>query len=143
VADTPPSRIDIRIDPHPDEPAFRALQRDVWGGGDDPADLAAILSRSLAHLWAYDGARLVGFVNVAWDGAKHASIFDTSVHPDWRRRGIGTALVDAAVKIARERGATWLHVDYQPHLTDFYVGCGFNPTAAGLIRLDAPLASSA
>ena len=36
---------------------------------------------------------------------------------------------------ARNRGAEWLHVDYEPHLEAFYRGCGFRHTAAGLIDL--------
>jgi hypothetical protein len=30
---------------------------------------------------------------------------------------------------------TWVHVDYEPHLDEFYRGCGFRPTAAGVLRL--------
>ena len=104
----------------------------AWGG--PPAgDLSRVLSRSLAHLGAYDGKRLVGFVNVAWDGGIHASLFDTCVHPDYRRRGIATDLVQGAIKVARERGAKWLHVDFEPHLGEFYRRCGFRPTEAGLV----------
>lgn len=77
----------------------------------------------------------MGFVNVAWDGGQHAFILDTSVHRDWQRQGIATRLVAEAAAAARERGATWLHVDYEPHLEGFYRGCGFTPTPAGLIRL--------
>jgi len=40
-----------------------------------------------------------------------------------------------AVRVARERGAEWLHVDFEPHLEGFYRACGFRPTEAGLIRL--------
>ena len=36
---------------------------------------------------------------------------------------------------AAARGASWVHVDYEPHLDGFYRGCGFTPAAAGLIRL--------
>jgi GNAT superfamily N-acetyltransferase len=74
-------------------------------------------------------------VNVAWDGGAHAFLLDTTVHPDHQRQGIATALVRRAVDLARERGAHWLHVDYEPHLDGFYRGCGFRPTAAGLIAL--------
>ncbi|MGO7565961.1 GNAT family N-acetyltransferase, partial [Rhizobium johnstonii] len=48
---------------------------------------------------------------------------------------IATRLVREATRIARERGAEWLHVDFEPHLTGFYRGCGFVPTEAGLIKL--------
>jgi GNAT superfamily N-acetyltransferase len=94
-----------------------------------------VLKRSLAHVGAYDGDRLVGFVNVAWDGGVHAFLLDTTVHPDVQRQGIATSLVRRAAELAGERGAEWLHVDYEPHLESFYRGCGFRPTGAGLIAL--------
>jgi GNAT superfamily N-acetyltransferase len=84
---------------------------------------------------AYDGESIVGFVNVAWDGGVHAFILDTCVHPNFRRRHVATRLVNLAEQLARQRGANWLHVDFEPHLEEFYRGCGFRPTAAGLIDL--------
>ena len=89
------------------------------------------------HGWvcATDGARLVGFVNVAWDGGAHAFLLDTSVHRDYQRQGIGTALVREAIALARDGGAEWLHVDYEEGLEPFYRGCGFRPTPAGVLYL--------
>ena len=84
---------------------------------------------------AYDGAQLVGFVNVAWDGATHFFLLDTTVAPSHQRRGIGAALVAAAVVLSKQRGGDWLHVDYEEELAAFYEGCGFQPTPAGLIQL--------
>jgi GNAT superfamily N-acetyltransferase len=94
-----------------------------------------VLARSLVHLGAYADAKLVGYVNVAWDGAMHAFLLDPMVHPDVQRRGLGTRLVTLATELARDRGAYWLHVDFEPHLERFYRACGFRPTLAGLIRL--------
>ena len=118
----------------PDEQALRELWSDAWGSP-GPADWNVILSRSLCYVCAYRGDRLVGFVNVAWDGGIHASIFDTCVHTRCRRQGIATALVRRAAEEAASRGAEWLHGDFEPHLTDFYRRCGFRPTEAGLMRL--------
>ena len=98
-------------------------------------DFQPTLNRSLTYVCAYEGARLVGFVNVAWDGGIHAFILDTTVHPDWRKRGIGVALVRKAAEEAHSRGMEWLHVDYEAHLAHFYERCGFRPTHAGLMRL--------
>jgi hypothetical protein len=44
--------------------------------------------------------------------------------------------VRRATELARQRGALWLHVDFEPKLEAFYRQCGFRPTAAGLMRLD-------
>jgi GNAT superfamily N-acetyltransferase len=90
---------------------------------------------SLGWVCARDGAELVGFVNVAWDGSDHAFVLDTLVTAGHRRRGVGTAVVAAAAEGARAAGCTWLHVDFEPHLVSFYSACGFVPTDAGLIAL--------
>ncbi len=79
--------------------------------------------------------RLIGYVNVAWDGGQHAFLLDTTVDAEFQRRGIATHLVRLVTDAARTRGATWLHVDYEPRLEPFYAACGFRPTKAGLISL--------
>jgi GNAT superfamily N-acetyltransferase len=79
---------------------------------------------------------LVGFVNVAWDGAGHAFVLDTVVAVDHQRRGLGTALLEHAVRRARRAGCEWLHADFEPHLRDFCLdSCGFSSTDAGVICL--------
>ena len=79
---------------------------------------------------------LIGFVNVAWDGADHAFLIDTKVASEHQRRGIATALVGHATWHAKAAGCEWLHVDFQEHLAPFYLdACGFRPTPAGVIHL--------
>ena len=102
----------------------------AWG---DHAEMA--LDHSLLYVCAYAGERLVGFVNMAWDGRAHAFLLDTTVHPDFQRRGIGAKIVQAAVEATREHNVEWIHVDYEPHLEAFYRQCGFRHTEAGLINL--------
>ena len=126
--------IDIVTDPFPTDEAMRRLWLAAWGD-EGHASFQPLLERSLTHVGAYDGARLVGFVNVAWDGGVHAFILDTCVDVDFRRQGIALRLVERAAEVARQRGAHWLHVDFEPHLEGFYRQCGFGPTAAGLMRL--------
>ncbi|WP_027668772.1 GNAT family N-acetyltransferase [Rhizobium leguminosarum] len=126
--------LELRIDPFPSAAELNALFSAAWGSPHN-RDFTPILSRSLTHIGAYQNGRLAGFVNVAWDGGIHAFILDTSVHPDMQRQGIATRLVREATRVARERGAEWLHVDFEPHLTGFYRACGFRPTEAGLIKL--------
>lgn len=126
--------IDIVTDPFPGEEVMRRLWQAAWGH-QGPASFAPVLARSLVHVGAQDGPVLVGFVNVAWDGGIHAFILDTCVDPAYRRQGIALRLVARAAETARERGALWLHVDFEPHLEAFYRQCGFAPTVAGLMRL--------
>jgi len=89
----------------------------------------------MAYMFAYRGKDLVGFVNMAWDGDKHAFLLDPTVRRDCQRRGIGTRLVRRATSLARNAGVEWLHVDFVPELSPFYRKCGFRHTEAGLLNL--------
>lgn len=91
---------------------------------------------SLGWVCARRSGKLVGFVNVAWDGGVHAFVLDTMVQTTLQRQGIAKALIAEAVDRAKETGCEWLHVDFDPHLRQFYFdACGFRPTNAGLIAL--------
>jgi GNAT superfamily N-acetyltransferase len=91
---------------------------------------------ALTWIGAFDAGRLVGFIQVCWDGGTHAFLLDTAVDPDRRHCGIGASLVEAAVNGARTAGCEWLHVDFEPHLEHFYLSkCSFGATRAGLIQL--------
>ncbi len=99
-------------------------------------DFQPVLDRSLAFVCAYQESELIGFVNLAWDGGTHAFILDTTVHPNFRRRGIGHRLVKEAVEVAEEHHVEWIHVDFEPHLRSFYQACGFQSSEAGLLHLN-------
>jgi GNAT superfamily N-acetyltransferase len=134
LAHTPADQVIYRISPPIHNDALNALFAAAWGEHND-SDFKTQLRHSLLYACAYAGERLIGFVNLAWDGGIHAFLLDTTVHPDYQRRGIATMLVTTAVEAARERGIEWVHVDYEPHLHAFYERCGFRPTTAGLLNL--------
>ena len=129
------SPISYRVSPTIANDELNALFAAAWPDH-ARSDFEPVLSRSLAYICAYQQRRLIGFVNVAWDGGIHAFLLDTTVHPQVQHRGIGRALVLRAAQAARERGIAWLHVDYEPHLEPFYRDCGFQDTFAGLMRLN-------
>ena len=90
---------------------------------------------SFGWVVARDGDRLVGFVNVVWDGATHAWVQDTMVAEGQRNRGIGTEMIAVVRAQCQKAGCEWLHVDFDDELGDFYFrSCGFTPTPAGLMR---------
>lgn len=126
--------VDLAVRPPLTDAELHALFAAAWPGYRQ-VPFGPVSARSLTWVVARSSDRLVRFVNVATDGGIHAFLLDTAVHPEWQRRGIGRRLVTTAVDQARAAGMTWVHVDYEPHLDDFYRGCGFRPTAAGLVRL--------
>jgi ribosomal protein S18 acetylase RimI-like enzyme len=104
--------------------------------GHTERDFRPVLKQSLGYIGAFETDQLIGFVNVAWDGGSHAFILDTTVHPNFQRRGVGTQLVKEASKLARCAKIEWLHVDCNQELARFYFNsCGFVTTTAGLMKL--------
>jgi GNAT superfamily N-acetyltransferase len=130
----PQAEIVLRVNPPIDNPALNELFAAAWPRH-RPFDFGRDLAHALVYICAYAGDRLVGYVRVAWDGSVHGFLLEPTVHPDFRRRGIGTALVAEARRQAAAHELEWLHVDYEPELDAFYKNCGFVPTLAGLIRL--------
>ena len=97
---------------------------------------AQVNTHSLGWVCLRRAERLIGFVNVAWDGGVHAFLLDTLVAKSERRQGHAARMVTLAVAQAKAAGCEWLHVDFDPELRVFYFdACGFRPTDAGLIAL--------
>ncbi|WP_379061279.1 GNAT family N-acetyltransferase [Mesorhizobium sp. UC22_110] len=132
----------------------RSLPHFLWRGAFENDELNALHAECFEHAQFDDdwwsqvnrfslgwvilriGSDLIGFVNVAWDGGVHAFLLDTMVHSAHRRRGYASQLVRVAVDNAKASRCEWLHVDFDPHLRDFYfAACGFSATDAGLVQL--------
>ncbi|MEF2071407.1 GNAT family N-acetyltransferase [Consotaella aegiceratis] len=120
-----------------DNDELAALGADCFGARPAVRDQRAqMIEHSLGWVCARLSGSLVGFANVAWDGGEHAFLVDVMVALPHRRHGLATRIVAEATQRACAAGCTWLHVDFEPHLRDFYWNaCGFRPTDAGLIAL--------
>jgi ribosomal protein S18 acetylase RimI-like enzyme len=129
--------IDYRIRFPVDDTALSTLHALAFDYSVEVQPWAARLERhALTWVGAFSNDELVGFVQVCWDGGAHAFVLDTAVDPSYGRRGIGKELVRHAAEESKAAGCEWLHVDYEPHLADFYVkACGFSPTEAALLKL--------
>lgn len=98
---------------------------------------AAVIARKV-H-WATASGRDAAGALVAWcgllsDGAEHAILLDVMVHPAWQGRGVGKALIRAAVAHCRARGIPIVHVDFLPGVQGFYAACGFAIGLGGILE---------
>lgn len=130
----PVSEISYQVSADLSDEVLNDLAKACWADHEDQ-EFGQMLEQSLLFVSAHRGEQLVGFVNLAWDGGEHAFLLDTRVHPDYRHRGVGTALVKRAVSAAKDHYIKWVHVDFEPHLSVFYANCGFRDTEAGLVQL--------
>lgn len=101
--------ITLRLLTPADYDALYALWLSCAGMGlndrdDSPEGIAAYLRRNPTTCFAaMDGDRLIGCILAGHDG-RRGYIYHTAVHPDWRGRGIGTALVQAALDALKAEG---------------------------------------
>lgn len=78
-----------------------------------------------------EGRHLVGMGGIRPIGAGRFEVLRVRVHPARRRRGVGSALMDALEDEARRSGATELVLDTatnQPDAVAFYEALGYQPT---------------
>lgn len=82
------------------------------------------LSEGRMYVAEEDGS-VVGFATWAASASGTVDLEDLFVDPDWRRRGIATALVSHVVDVLRARGVRCLEVTANPHAEEFYTAAGF------------------
>jgi putative acetyltransferase len=106
-------------------------QREAWSArADDPAAFAERLSESLTLIANLDGAS-VGFASL-----KGLAVLDMLyVDPAFARRGVGTALIDALVRIAQARGAEKLSADASDSARPLFERNGFVAQRRNLVAV--------
>lgn len=66
--------------------------------------------------------KLIGLARVLSDGIIHTLVADIAVHPDWRRQGIGEAMMK---KIKERYGRTGIYLDALKENKIFFTKCGY------------------
>lgn len=103
--------------------------------------------RESVVLAAFDGAAAAGFLQLyplfsSWYARRQWFLSDLFVAPDFRTRGIGKRLVQAAIDFAKQTKARAILVELphsEPHLVKFYSELGFAKDAVfDLYRFAAP-----
>lgn len=110
---------------HGDTPSItrEALLRDITGSAPRARVLVAETGGTLAGY-----AALVPLIQLQW-GRRVIDLHNLWVEPDWRRRGVGKALIDAAIEAARADEATVLNVGTHPDNSAaqaYYLALGFS-----------------
>jgi len=118
-----------------DIPAVLAFWTDATAepsSTDDSGGIAGLLAHAPgALIVAIDDGTIVGTVVAGWDGWRGA-LYRLAVAPSHRRRGIATALVDAAERHLRALGARRMHLIVSTAggsaAVDFWTSARYEPT---------------
>lgn len=122
-------------------------------------EIASYIADPDSETWvAEEGSEIVGFLIAGREGRKSSHVITVDVIEEWRRRGIGAALMNAAEEWARRRGAESIYLETAEDnfaAQQFYQARGYskiervegyysNGRAAWVMakRLDGPRATS-
>lgn len=110
----------------PDEMRQLLKAGDWWEEYWDDSVLITIVEHSFAFVIAKDNSdKWIGMGRVISDGVSDAYLQDIVVLPEWREKGIGTAIVRNLMKLCYDAGIGWIGIIAAPETEYFYRRFGF------------------
>jgi len=84
------------------------------------------MEKKSVHRAAFIGNKMVGVARLHFNGIKEAQIRYMAVHPDYRRMGIGSRLLEELEKIARKKKAEYIILNARENAVNFYLKNGYS-----------------
>lgn len=92
------------------------------------------LKGSYFYICCYEENKLIGFLDVVSNGVTDAYIQDVMVNSAYQGKGIGTNLMNLAIKKLKEDNIYMISVLFQESLLPFYKKFGFYTMPAGQLE---------
>jgi ribosomal protein S18 acetylase RimI-like enzyme len=105
--------------------AHHLLMSNGWAHRVNDADqFRMLLDHSQLKLVAAQGQQMIGFMRALTDGLRNGYISMLVVHPDYRRQGVGKALVNATIQSVSPH-VTWVLRAGRESAAEFFSAMGF------------------
>lgn len=89
---------------------------------------------SYYHIAAYDGDKLIGYIDCVSNGVTDAYIQDLMVDPLYQGKGIGSELMNKMIDFLKEQHIYIISVIFDESLKSFYERFGFNTMLSGQLE---------
>ncbi len=118
------------------EQLYKLFSNEWWTKRRTFADLCQILANSLSiALIERCSRKLVAYSRVVTDYSQCAFIFDVMVDPSYRKKKLGTFLVEAVLAHPKLQTVEKFELRCLPELIPFYTKCGFSQPKLELITM--------
>ena len=89
------------------------------------------LQNSYFYICCFDDKELIGFLDVVSNGVTDSYIQDVIVNPKYQKQGIGTCMMEMAIKKLKDNKIYAISVLFEEKLVNFYKKFGFYIMMAG------------
>jgi len=99
-----------------------------WWTNEDDTDTSfvdKIIDSTFLFAVAADGNRIIGMGRAISDGISDAYIQDVTVLEEYRKKGIGSGIINLLVRTLKERKIGWIGLISEPGAENFYNELGF------------------
>lgn len=123
-------KIEYKINNHTSAKEIADLRESVGWNRMEECYLNQVMT-SYFNISCYENNMLVGYVDVVCNGVTDAYIQDLMVRPEYRGKGIGTNLMNMAIKKLKDDQIYMISVVFEERLLPFYKRFGFNLIMCG------------
>lgn len=96
-----------------------------WDDGDILDSVVKIIHGSFCFYVAKDNGKIIGMARAISDGVSDAYIQDVTVIKEYRRKRVGTQLVNTIKDFLLKSGVSWIGVISEPGAENLYPKLGF------------------
>lgn len=116
------------------EPEDIASLREAVGWNRMEQEFCNPVLTSYCHISAYEGRKLIGYIDSVSNGVTDAYIQDLMVHPKFQGKGIGTELMNRMIAYMKKKHIYMVSVIFEEELKTFYERFGFYTMLSGQLE---------